>query len=169
MLFSHKILAHRSQSYPHAAHNKPIISSMKRRDSKESSRTQSFDTSITTSPSSTATGTPITSPQKSLSRGIGDDSGEALVSQRAGHSDPHTDSDGEGRHVQFNKTKSSNQKTDSVEHPNESYDENPDEAKKKIKGYVLRYHCTLFFHIYFKPKHSIEFRNVPIFIIIGRK
>lgn len=125
------IAAHRSQSYPHAAPSKPI---MKRRDSKESSRTQSFDTSITTSPSSTTTGTPITSPQKSLAHTIGEESAEPLVSQRAGHSEPHSDSDGDGRRVQFNKTKSSKPKSDSFDQENEDFDENLDEAKKKIKG-----------------------------------
>lgn len=133
MYFCIHLIAHRSQSYPHGVPTKPI---MKRRDSKESSRTQSFDTSITTSPSSTATGTPLTSPQKSLSHAIDEESGEPQVSQRAGHSEPHSDSDGDGRRVQFNKTSASKPKTDSVDQENEEFDENPDEAKKKIKGYV---------------------------------
>lgn len=126
-------IAHRSQSsYPHATASKPI---MKRRDSKESSRAQSFDTSITTSPSSTTTGTPITSPQKSLAHAIDEESGEPLVSQRAGHSEPHSDSDGEGRHVQFNKTsKLTKSNKEPVDQEHEDFDENLDETKKKIKG-----------------------------------
>lgn len=94
--------AHRNTSYPHSA-RKPILSSMKRKDSKDSyTTTQSFDT---TSPASTATGTPITSPQKSLS--IREESNEeAMLSERAGHSEPHSDSsDNDERRVQFNKAK----------------------------------------------------------------
>ncbi|XP_055317882.1 anion exchange protein 3 isoform X2 [Sitodiplosis mosellana] len=94
--------SHRSQSFPHTA-RKPLLSSMKRKDSKESSTTsQSFDT---TSPASTVTGTPVTSPQKSLS--IREESNEeAMLSERAGHTEPHSDSsDTEERRVQFNRAK----------------------------------------------------------------
>lgn len=98
----HPFSAHRNQSFPHAA-RKPLLSSMKRKDSKESYTTsQSFDT---TSPASTATGTPVTSPQKSLS--IREESNEeAMLSERAGHSEPHSDSsDTDERRVQFHKAK----------------------------------------------------------------
>lgn len=108
---------------------------MKRKDSKESYTTsQSFDT---TSPASTATGTPITSPQKSLS--IREESHEeAMLSERAGHSEPHSDdsSDTDERRVQFNKAKFQ------IEAPGENIIEELDIAddgseekeKKKHKG-----------------------------------
>lgn len=62
---------------------------MKRRESRDS----------TTSPGSTAPGTPIASPQRSVQS----PDSEALVSERAGHHEHHSDSD-EERRVQFNKS-----------------------------------------------------------------
>lgn len=107
---------------------------MKRKDSKDSYTTsQSFDT---TSPASTATGTPITSPQKSLS--IREESNEeAMLSERAGHSEPHSDSsDTDERRVQFNKAKF--QTDDSGENIEEIFDIADDgteeKEKKKHKG-----------------------------------
>lgn len=129
-----RFAAHRNQSYPNAT-RKPILSSMKRKDSKDSystSQSQSFDT---TSPASTATGTPVTSPQKSLS--IREESNEeAILSERAGHSEPHSDdSDTDERRVQFNKAKFQ------IEAPGENIieemdiaDDGEEKEKKKHKG-----------------------------------
>lgn len=109
---------------------------MKRKDSKDSystSQSHSFDT---TSPTSTATGTPVTSPQKSLS--IREESNEeAILSERAGHSEPHSDSsDTDERRVQFNKAKFQ------IEAPGEENiieemdiaDDGEEKEKKKHKG-----------------------------------
>lgn len=84
---------------------------MRRRESKESS-----------SPGSTAPGTPITSPQRSVQS----HDSEALVSERAGHLDHRSDSDDE-RRVQFNKTDLKDAKGGSI-------DDNDDDPKKKLKG-----------------------------------
>lgn len=126
-------VAHRTQAYPHGG-RKSITSSMKRKDSKDSSsNSQSFDSPITSSPLSTAQGTPLSSPQKS-SHQLLDGDNEALISERAGHIEHHSDSDGDDRHVQFNQ-KELKPKLDIVDIPeDESYDEYQDEAKKKIKG-----------------------------------
>lgn len=107
---------------------------MKRKDSKESYTTsQSFDT---TSPASTATGTPITSPQKSLS--IREESNEeAMLSERAGHSEPHSDSsDNEERRVQFNKAKLNIEATGEniIEEMEIADDDAEEKEKKKHKG-----------------------------------
>lgn len=125
--------AYRNQSYPHAT-RKPILSSMKRKDSKESgsnSRTQSFDSSA-----STTTVTPITSPQKSLS--IREESNEeAILSERAGHSEPHSDSDMEERRVQFNKAKLKIDATtgeNTIEEMEAADDGQDEREKKKHKG-----------------------------------
>lgn len=107
---------------------------MKRKDSKESYTTsQSFDT---TSPTSTATGTPITSPQKSLS--IREESNEeAMLSERAGHIGPHSDSsDTDERRVQFNKAKLNIETTGEMEEMDVANDDD-DKEKKKHKGYKL--------------------------------
>lgn len=124
--------AHRNQTYPHAP-RKPLLTSMKRKDSKDSTRTQSFETSVaTSSPSSTTTGTPISSPQKSVPHVIVSDE-EAVVSERAAGG-PHSDSDTDDRRVQFNKKqKEINDNSDAVEE-NDSYGDNHDETKKKIRG-----------------------------------
>lgn len=125
--------AHRNQSYPHTGGRKPILSSMKRKDSKDSYTTsQSFDT---TSPASTATGTPITSPQKSLS--IREESNEeAMLSERAGHSEPHSDSsDTDERRVQFNKAKFQIEAPGEIEEELDIADDGTEEKeKKKHKG-----------------------------------
>lgn len=132
MLFSSA--AHRNQPFPNAA-RKPILSSMKRKDSKESYTTsQSIDT---TSPASTATGTPVTSPQKSLS--IREESNEeAMLSERAGHSEPHSDSsDTDERRVQFNKAKLKIEDTtgeDIIEETDIADDGTEEKEKKKHKG-----------------------------------
>lgn len=127
------ISAHRNQSFPHAT-RKPLLSSMKRKDSKESYTTsQSFDT---TSPASTATGTPVTSPQKSLS--IREESNEeAMLSERAGHSEPHSDSsDNEERRVQFNRAKFQlgNAGENIIEEMEIADDGTEEKEKKKHKG-----------------------------------
>lgn len=125
-------VAHRSQTYPHAT-RKPILSSMKRKDSKDSTRTQSIETSAatTTSASSTATGTPISSPQKSVPNVIVSDE-EAVISERAAGG-PHSDSDTDERRVQFNKKKEIKDATASAEEA-DTYIDNHDETKKKIRG-----------------------------------
>lgn len=126
--------AYRNQPFPNAA-RKPILSSMKRKDSKESYTTsQSIDT---TSPASTATGTPVTSPQKSLS--IREESNEeAMLSERAGHSEPHSDSsDTDERRVQFNKAKLKIEDTtgeDIIEEMDIADDGTEEKEKKKHKG-----------------------------------
>lgn len=104
---------------------------MKRKDSKESYTSASFDTS---SPTSTATGTPITSPQKSLS--IREESHEeAMLSERAGHTEPHSDSDTEERRVQFNKAKLNIEVTGENNIEEMEMAEDADEKeKKKHKG-----------------------------------
>lgn len=109
---------------------------MKRKDSKESSansRTQSFESN--SSAASTTTATPITSPQKSLS--IREESHEeAMLSERAGHSEPHSDSDSEERRVQFNKEKLKIEATgENIIEEMEAADDGQDEReKKKHKG-----------------------------------
>ncbi|XP_031622600.1 anion exchange protein 3 isoform X2 [Contarinia nasturtii] len=128
--------SHRSQSVSHAA-RKPLLSSMKRKDSKESTSTPSASFE-TPSPTSTATGTPITSPQRDLS--IREESNEeAIVSERAGHSEPHSDSDDtDERRVQFNKAKLKIEATGEIEETEmaEDVDEEKSEEKdkKKLKG-----------------------------------
>lgn len=126
------LAAHRNQSFPHAA-RKPLLSAMKRKDSKESHTSQSFDT---TSPASTATGTPVTSPQKSLS--IREESHEeAMLSERAGHSEPHSDSsDTDERRVQFNKAKFQIEPTGEniIEEMEIADDGTEEKEKKKHKG-----------------------------------
>lgn len=110
ILFACYFLAHNNPSYLQGA-RKAVPSSMKRKESKE-----------TASPGTTASGTPIASPQRSVRS---DDDEEALVSERAaGHFD-HSDSDNDERRVQFNKS-----------HLKDSGNANDDddEAKKKLKG-----------------------------------
>lgn len=108
---------------------------MKRKDSKESYTTsQSIDT---TSPASTATGTPVTSPQKSLS--IREESNEeAMLSERAGHTGPHSDSsDTDERRVQFNKAKLQIEDDDGeniIEELDIADDGTEEKEKKKHKG-----------------------------------
>lgn len=126
--------AHRNQSFSNTA-RKPILSSMKRKDSKESYTTsQSIDT---TSPASTATGTPVTSPQKSVS--IREESNEeAMLSERAGHTEPHSDSsDTDERRVQFNKAKLQIEDDDGeniIEELDIADDGTEEKEKKKHKG-----------------------------------
>lgn len=87
---------------------------MKRRESRDSA-----------SPGSTAPGTPIASPQRSVPAG---DNDEALVSERAaGHMDHHSDSDTDERRVQFNRK-------DLKDSAKAGAGEDEDDAKKKIKG-----------------------------------
>lgn len=106
---------------------------MKRKDSKESYTTsQSFETS---SPASTATGTPITSPQKSVS--IREESNEeAMLSERAGHFEPHSDSDTDERRVQFDKAKLQIETSGEniIEEIDIADDDADDRDKKKHKG-----------------------------------
>lgn len=107
---------------------------MKRKDSKESHATSpSIDT---TSPPSTATGSPITSPQKSLS--IQEEGNEeAILSERAGHSEPHSDSsENEDRRVQFNTAKLKIEATGEniIEEMENSDDGAEEKEKKKHKG-----------------------------------
>lgn len=106
---------------------------MKRKDSKDSYTSQSFDT---TSPASTATGTPITSPQKSLS--IREESNEeAMLSERAGHTEPHSDSsDTDERRVQFNRAKFQIEPTGEniIEEMDNDDDGTEEKEKKKHKG-----------------------------------
>lgn len=103
---------------------------MKRKDSKDSHTTkQSFDTS---SAASTATGTPVTSPQKSLS--IREESNEeAMLSERAGRFEPHSDSDTEERRVQFDKAKLKIETSGEniIEEIDIAEDDNEDREKKK--------------------------------------
>lgn len=82
---------------------------MRRRESKDS-----------TSPGSTAPGTPIASPQRS----VHSPDSEALVSERAGHGDHHLESDDE-RRVQFNKA--------DLKDAQGGAGENDEDAKKKLK------------------------------------
>lgn len=98
---------------------------MKRKDSKDSPRTQSIETA--TSPS---TGTPVPSPQKSLSHAIDDNDGEPLVSERAGQSAPDTNAEISDRRVQFDKARTG----ELAERESDDYDENQDDKKKKAKG-----------------------------------
>lgn len=123
---------------------------MKRKDSKESYTTsQSFDT---TSPASTATGTPVTSPQKSLS--IREESNEeAMLSERAGHTEPHSDSsDTDERRVQFNRAKFQlGSAGENIIEEMEIADDGTDEKeKKKHKGYVIA-DVNAFFPYSFAP------------------
>lgn len=164
--------AYRNQSYPNAT-RKPILSSMKRKDSKESySATQSFETS---SPASTTTGTPITSPQKSLS--IREESHEeAILSERAGHSEPHSDSDSEERRVQFNRAKFQIEPTGEniIEEMEMIDDDEENKEKKKHKGYydtqytffngIIKYNFQLL-HEYTFSLFYLSFSILLIFLL----
>lgn len=125
------LLSARSQSIPLAV-RKPLLSALKRKDSKESS-TQSGSME-TASPTSTKTGTPVSSPQKSLS--IAEDVPILSEHMRPSH-EPHSDSsDGDERRVQFNKAKLNIEATGEniVEEMDIADDETEDKVKKKQKG-----------------------------------
>lgn len=98
---------------------------MKRRDS---SQENSPDKTVH-SASSTATGSPVSTPLVS-SRHIED---EPLISQRAGHAEHLSDTSGDERHVQFNKKKASQKEV--LESPDND-SENDDHRKRK--GFVVK-------------------------------
>lgn len=133
--FLSSITAHRSKSY---GNRKPIVSSMKRRDSSKDSKKYSSDSTGTNQSTVTGGGTsvndsPIAAPPPSYIKPVDD---EPQISERAGYAEHHSDSSSDGRHVQFDrpmgKGTSKSKAIDHTEGPDEdSYDDDSEELRKR--------------------------------------